>query len=145
MPDLNIEIIAPSKVTFSGGAKSITIPGTQGSFQVLFNHAPIMSTFEIGLVKVNIDNNNTLFFATGGGTIEVNKNKVLVLADSLEEVASIDVERAGRALERAKKRIEEKSPGTDLDRAQLALKRAINRILIVEKYLPKDSVNSSLK
>jgi F-type H+-transporting ATPase subunit epsilon len=145
MPDLNIEIITPSKVTFSGGAKSITIPGTQGNFQVLFNHAPIISTFETGLVKVNIDDNNTMIFATGGGTVEVNKNHVLVLADSLEEVSSIDVTRAGKALERAKKRIEEKSPATDLDRAQLALKRAINRILIVEKYLPKDSVNSRLK
>ena len=145
MSDLNIEIITPSKVTFSGGAKSITIPGTQGNFQVLFNHAPIISTFETGLVKVNIDDNNTMIFATGGGTVEVNKNHVLVLADSLEEVSSIDVTRAGKALERAKKRIEEKSPATDLDRAQLALKRAINRILIVEKYLPKDSVNSRLK
>jgi F-type H+-transporting ATPase subunit epsilon len=144
MPDLTIEIITPSKVAFSGGAKSITVPGTQGSFQVLFNHAPIMSTFEIGLVKINIANNNTLFFATGGGTVEVNKNKVLVLADSLEEVPSIDVERAGKSMERAKKRIEEKLSGTDLDRAQLALKRAVNRILIVEKYLPKDSVNSQL-
>ena len=130
MHNLNIEIITPSKVTFSGGAKSITIPGTLGSFQVLFNHAPIMSTFETGLVKINI---------------EVNKNNVLVLADSLEEVTSIDVERAGKAMERAKKRIEEKSSGTDLDRAQSALKRAINRINIVEKYLPKDSVNSRLK
>src|ERR1035437_7039233 len=129
MHDLNIEIITPSKVTFSGGAKSITIPGTLGSFQVLFNHAPIISTFETGLIKVNIEN----------------KNNVLVLADSLEGVASIDVERAGKALERAKKRIEEKLPGTDLDRAQTALKRAINRILIVEKYLPKDTVNSRLK
>jgi F-type H+-transporting ATPase subunit epsilon len=145
MPDLNVEIITPSKITFSGGAKSITIPGTLGSFQVLFNHAPLMSTFEIGLVKVNIDNNRTLFFATGGGTIEVNKNNILVLADSLEEVSLIDVERAGRALERAKKRIEEKSPDTDLDRAQSALKRAVNRINIVEKYLPKDIVNSRLK
>ena len=145
MPDLNIEIITPSKVTFSGGAKSITIPGTLGSFQVLFNHAPIMSTFETGLVKVNIDNNNTLFFATGGGTVEVNKNKVLVLADSLEEVTSIDIERAGRAMERSKKRIEEKIPGTDLDRAQAALIRALNRIQIVEKYLPKDTVNSRIK
>jgi F-type H+-transporting ATPase subunit epsilon len=145
MSDLNIEIITPSKVTFSGGAKSITIPGTEGSFQVLFNHAPIMSTLEIGLVTVNIDNTKTLFFATGGGTVEVNKNQVIVLADSLEEVTSIDVERAGRAMGRAKKRIDEKIPGTDLDRAQAALKRALNRIMIVEKYLPKDTVNSRLK
>ncbi|MDR3668406.1 MAG: ATP synthase F1 subunit epsilon [Ignavibacteriaceae bacterium] len=145
MPDLYIEIITPYKVTFSGDAKSITIPGTQGSFQVLFNHAPIISTFEIGFVKVIIPNNDTLFFATGGGTVEVNNNKILVLADSLEEVTSIDIERAGRAMERAKKRIEEKLPETDLERAQSSLKRALNRILVVEKYLPKDSVNTRVK
>jgi F-type H+-transporting ATPase subunit epsilon len=145
MPELNIEIVTPYKVTFSGGAKSITIPGTLGSFQVLFNHAPLISTFETGLVKVNIDNNKILFFATGGGTVEVNNNNVLVLADSLEDVESIDFERAGRSMERAKQRIEGKLPETDLDRAQAALKRAINRIRIVEKYLPKDSVNSRLQ
>jgi F-type H+-transporting ATPase subunit epsilon len=145
MPELNIEIVTPYKVTFSGGAKSITIPGTLGSFQVLFNHAPLISTFETGLVKVNIYNNKILFFATGGGTVEVNNNNVLVLADSLEDVESIDFERAGRSMERAKQRIEGKLPETDLDRAQAALKRAINRIRIVEKYLPKDSVNSRLQ
>jgi F-type H+-transporting ATPase subunit epsilon len=145
MAGLNIEIITPSKIVFSGEAKSITVPGTEGSFQVLFNHAPIISTFETGLVKIGIDDSSTHYFATGGGTVEVNNNKVLVLADSLEEVASIDVERAARAMERAKKRIEEKTPGTDLDRAQSALKRAINRIKIVEKYLPSDSVNARLR
>jgi F-type H+-transporting ATPase subunit epsilon len=145
MADLNIEIITLSKITYSGGAKSISLPGTDGNFQVLFNHAPIISTLDPGLIKINVDNAKTLFFATGGGTVEVIHNNVIVLADSLEEVISIDIERAGRAMERAKKRIDEKLPGTDLDRAQAALKRAMNRILIVEKYLPKDSVNSGLK
>jgi F-type H+-transporting ATPase subunit epsilon len=145
MADLNIEIITPAKITFSGGAKSISLPGTDGNFQVLFNHAPIISTLEPGLIKINIESNKTLYFAASGGTVEVNHNNVIVLADSFEEISSIDVLRAGRAMERAKKRIDEKLPGTDLDRARAALKRAMNRILIVEKYLPKDSVNSSLK
>ena len=142
MADLNLEIITPTKITFSGGAKSITIPGTVGSFQVLHNHAPIMSTFEIGLIKVDLDGNNVLYFATGGGTVEVLNNSVLVLADSLEAVATIDLERAKRALERARKRLEERRPETDLDRAQAALKRAVNRIQIVEKYLRGDVVKA---
>jgi F-type H+-transporting ATPase subunit epsilon len=142
MADLNIEIVTPSKITFSGGAKSITIPGTLGSFQVLLNHAPIISTFDIGLIKVNIDANSVLFLSTGGGTVEVIHNSVSVLADSLEAVAEIDVERAKRALERAKRRIEERHPETDLDRAQTALKRAMNRIQIVEKYLRGDVVKA---
>ena len=142
MAGLKLEIVTPSKTTFSGEITSITIPGTEGSFQVLFNHAPIMSIFEIGLVKVNVEGNNVLYFATGGGTVEVLNNTVLVLADSLESVALIDLERAKKALERAKRRIEERRPETDLDRAQAALKRAINRIQIVEKYLRGDVVRA---
>jgi F-type H+-transporting ATPase subunit epsilon len=142
MADLNLEIVTPSKITFSGGIKSITIPGVMGSFQVLFNHAPIMSIFEIGLIKVNLDGTKLLYFATGGGTVEVLNNSVLVLADSLEAVDVIDLERAKRALERAKRRLEERSPETDLDRAQAALKRAMNRIDIVEKYLRGDVVKA---
>ncbi len=140
MADLNLEIITPSKITFSGGIKSITIPGTVGSFQVLLNHAPILSTFEIGLIKVNLEAENILYFATGGGTVEVLNNSVLVLADSLEAVAAIDLERAKRALERAKRRLETRSHETDLERAENSLKRAINRIQIVEKYLRGDVV-----
>jgi len=140
MADLNLEIITPSKITFSGGVKSVTIPGTVGNFQILLNHAPIMSTFEIGLIKVNVDVNSILYFATGGGTVEVLNNSILVLADSLEAVELIDLERAKKALERAKKRLEERSQDTDLNRAESALKRAVNRIQIVEKYLRGDVV-----
>ena len=140
MADLNIEIVTPSKVTFSGGAKSITVPGTEGSFQVLHNHAPIMSIFEIGLIKVNLEASSVLYFATGGGTVEVLNNSVLVLADSLEAVETIDLERAKKALERARKRLAERAHETDLDRAEASLKRAINRIQIVAKYLRGDVV-----
>jgi F-type H+-transporting ATPase subunit epsilon len=142
MAELKLEIVTPSKITFSGGAKSITIPGTEGSFQVLYNHAPIMSTFEIGLIKVKLTADNILYFATGGGTVEVLNNSVLILADSLEAVDIIDLERAKRALERARKRLLDRLPETDLDRAQAALKRAVNRIQIVEKYLRGDIVKT---
>lgn len=142
MDDLKLEIVTPVKITFSGGIKSITIPGTEGSFQVLYNHAPIVSIFEIGLIKVNLDGTKLLYFATGGGTVEVLNNSVLVLADSLEAVDAIDLERAKRALERARRRLEDRRPETDLDRAQAALKRAMNRIDIVEKYLRGDVVKA---
>jgi F-type H+-transporting ATPase subunit epsilon len=144
MADLSIEIVTPAKITFSGDAKSISIPGVLGNFQVLHNHAPLISVFEIGLVKVNIDNTNILYFATGGGTVEVLNNNVLILADSLEAVEAIDLERAKRAVERAKRRLEARGPETDLDRAQTALKRAINRIQIVEKYLRGDVVKEKI-
>jgi F-type H+-transporting ATPase subunit epsilon len=129
MKELNIEIITPSKPAFSGKAKSITLPGTLGSFQVLYNHAPLLSTFEIGKIKIiGLDDKETEF-ATSGGTVEVLSNKILVLADSLESREEIDIERAQRSLDRAKERIGSHSKDKfDDARAEVSLKRAINRI-----------------
>jgi F-type H+-transporting ATPase subunit epsilon len=135
MAELTIEIITPSQTAYSGVVKSVTLPGTVGSFQVLVNHAPLISTLEIGLIIVQVDNANKLYFSTSGGTAEILDNKVLVLADSVENVDSIDIERAKSALERAKERLGRKdSKEIDVARAELALARAINRISLAEKY-----------
>jgi F-type H+-transporting ATPase subunit epsilon len=133
--NLYLEIITPAKIIFKGNIESVTIPGVEGSFQVLKNHAPLISVFEIGLVKIKIDQNTTKYYATGGGTIEVLNNNVLVLADSLEAVEEIDIERAMRARDRAEERLANKTDDTNLDRARAALARAINRLTLVEKYI----------
>ncbi len=132
---LYLEVITPSKIIFKGNIESVTIPGVEGSFQVLKNHAPLISIFEIGLVKIKVDANTTKYFSTGGGTVEVLNNNVLVLADSLEAVEEIDVERAKRAKERAEERLTHSTEDTDIERARVALARAVNRLTIVEKYI----------
>ncbi|HQF42740.1 MAG TPA: F0F1 ATP synthase subunit epsilon, partial [Ignavibacteriaceae bacterium] len=53
MSELNLEIITPSKSSRSREIKAITIPGTNGRFQVLKSHAPIISTFDIGMIKID--------------------------------------------------------------------------------------------
>ncbi|MFN3695560.1 MAG: ATP synthase F1 subunit epsilon, partial [Ignavibacterium sp.] len=97
------------------------------------NHAPIISTFEIGMIKIDLTDKSK-YFATAGGTIEVLNNKVLVLADSIESSDQIDIDRALKAKERAEKRLAEKKAETDIARAQAALARALNRIKIKEAY-----------
>lgn len=135
MAELTLEIITPYKAVYLGTVKSVTLPGTLGSFQVLVNHAPLISTLEIGLITVQLTNNDKLYFSTSGGTCEVLNNKVMVLADSAELVENIDIHRAKSALERAKERLGHKdSKEIDVTRAELALARAINRISIAEKY-----------
>ncbi len=127
--ELNVEIITPSKSAFTGKVKSISLPGTLGNFQVLFNHAPLLSTFEIGRIKIVDFNDKESEYATSGGTVEVLANKILVLADSFESKEDIDIERAERSLERAKERIASKSKEKiDEVRAEASLQRAINRI-----------------
>ncbi|QQS38037.1 MAG: F0F1 ATP synthase subunit epsilon [Ignavibacteriales bacterium] len=135
MASLNLEIITPSKSVFTGEIKSITIPGTSGSFQVLANHAPLISTFEIGEIKIEDVQSRKLSYSTAGGTVEISNNKVLVLADSLELVDNIDIQRALNSKERAENRLANKSvENIDVARAEASLARAINRIKLSEKY-----------
>jgi len=133
MAELNLEIVTPSKSAFSGEIKSITVPGTKGRFQVLKNHAPIISTLDIGMIKVDLPDGKANYYSTAGGTIEVLDNKVIVLADSIELVSEIDEERALQAKRRAEERLAEKNSEINISRAQAALARAINRISIKEK------------
>lgn len=135
MAELNLDIYTPSQLAYSAAVKAVTIPGTVGSFQVLHNHAPLLSTFEIGHIKVIVDDNTTLYFSTGGGTVEVLNNKVKILADSLEAINEIDVDRAKNALKRAEERLANRLvEKIDVARAEAALARAMNRIKLYEKY-----------
>jgi len=134
MAELYLEIITPSKIVYKNNILSVTIPGTLGSFQILKNHAPIISTFEIGMIKIQETKDSIKYFATGGGTVEVLNNKILVLADSLEAVEDIDVDRAKAARQRAEERLARKSD-IDIERAKAALARATNRLGLFEKYI----------
>ena len=80
---MKIEIITPDKKIFDGEIKSVRVPGKKGSFQVLKDHAPIISTLENGLVRIINQENNELIFDISGGVIEVEANKIILLADSV--------------------------------------------------------------
>lgn len=134
MAELNIEIISPEKPVFKDRIEAVTIPGTLGSFQILKDHAPLLSSFEIGVIKVKTDSKEN-YFSTAGGTVEVNNNNVLVLADSIEKVENIDEDRAQKAKQRAEERLRKKNDeAIDEARAKAALNRALNRLNAVKKY-----------
>lgn len=135
MNQLYLEIITPSKIGYKGNVTSVTVPGTKGNFQVLFNHAPIISSLEIGEVKIAEPGNKTQLFATSGGTIEVSNNKIIILAESFEKAEEIDTKRAEEAKKRAQERLK-KRKDSDIDdiRAELALKRALNRLKVSRKH-----------
>lgn len=78
---MHLEIITPDKKLFSGEAKSVKFPGVEGSFGVLENHAPIISSLKKGIVKVTEANAAVKNFEIKGGVVEVLKNKIIVLAE----------------------------------------------------------------
>jgi F-type H+-transporting ATPase subunit epsilon len=78
---MKVEIIDPDKTIFSGEANIVQLPGKDGSFEILNNHAPIISVLQKGKVKIIDMDKNTKFFEINGGVIEVLKNKILILAE----------------------------------------------------------------
>lgn len=77
---MHLEIITPDKKLFSGEVTSVQVPGMSGQFQVLNNHAPIISTLMKGKVKIKSAKGEEIF-EVNGGVIEVLKNNVIVLAE----------------------------------------------------------------
>lgn len=78
---MNIEIINPDKIIFSGKVDLVQLPGKDGSFEILNKHAPLISILKEGKIKIIDKNKNTQFFDIKGGVIEVLHNNVLILAE----------------------------------------------------------------
>ena len=77
---MNIEIITPDTTIYEGEAELVQLPGIDGSFEILNNHAPLISALKQGKVKIKRDGTDE-FFDIKGGVIEVLDNKILILAE----------------------------------------------------------------
>lgn len=78
---MKLEIITPDKKLFEGDVKSAVFPGSEGSFGVLNNHAPMIATLKDGNIELVEENNSKQNFEVKGGVVEVFNNKVIVLAE----------------------------------------------------------------
>jgi len=76
-----LEIITPEKKAFEGEVTSVKLPGFSGGFEILNNHAPIISTLTKGDIRIITVDNKTETLAINGGVIEMQNNKIIVLAD----------------------------------------------------------------
>ncbi len=132
---LNLEVVTPRKLVVSDEVDLCTVPGTEGVFGVMANHAPILSTLNIGQMHFNKDG-EIVKLAISGGFVEVSNNKMTVLAEAAEVSEEIDVERALRAKERAEKRLQQAQAGRediDMARAMAAFARATARLKVAGK------------
>ena len=78
---MKLEIITPEEEIFSGEITSIKLPGTNGGFEILNNHAPIISTLKKGEIRIITSSKKTEKFNINGGVIEMQNNNIIVLAD----------------------------------------------------------------
>jgi len=76
-----LEIVTPEEKLFAGEVKLVQLPGSKGSFEMLRNHAPIISTLESGSIKIVTLDGKEQTFEVKGGVIEGSNNKIIVLAE----------------------------------------------------------------
>jgi F-type H+-transporting ATPase subunit epsilon len=81
---MNLVILSPDKEIFSGEVKSVAVPGTDGGFQMLNNHAPIVSSLEKGEVKVVKANGDKITYTITGGFVEMLNNEVSLLVSGVK-------------------------------------------------------------
>jgi F-type H+-transporting ATPase subunit epsilon len=125
MSTIQVNILTPDGAKYNGEATGIIVPGVLGSFEVRHNHAPIVSTLEVGPVRLKTDN-KIMLYAISGGTIEVNANVVSLIVETAESIDEIDKSRAEEAKERAIANLHDSDK--DRERAKIALAKAENRL-----------------
>lgn len=99
---IEVEIVTPQNTLFSGKAESVSVPGKQSPFQILHNHASIVSALDPGAVKIVDAKGETKYFAISGGLAEVRSNKVSILSQLAEASATIDSKAAEAKIEELK-------------------------------------------
>ena len=122
-----LSVVTPEKVVFEQEVRSIIAPGSEGYLGVLSNHAPLITALIPGKLSVEDSAGNESIYSLSGGFLEVSKNIAVVLADAIEKPEEIDKDRAKRAEERARQRLSHRTRDIDVERAEAALARALNR------------------
>ena len=85
MPSFQLDIVTPEKKIYSGLVNSFQAPGSTGSFQILYNHAPLITTLGRGRIKVETAEGEELNYSIEGGVVEVLRNTTNVLVERIDE------------------------------------------------------------
>lgn len=134
-----INIVTPNGLIYSHRGSSVSMRAIDGDRQILYNHLPILTPLTIGEVRVqrgaDVDH-KVDHIAVSGGIIEFANNVATIIADNAERARNIDLSRAEAAKRRAEALIKEAKEKHDeqlLERAQIALRRAVNRIHVYDE------------
>jgi F-type H+-transporting ATPase subunit epsilon len=126
----HLSVLTPQRSVLEAEVLSIVAPGSAGYLGVLAHHAPLVTALVPGRLTVKDASGEETLYAISGGFLEVSDNRATILADALESAAGVDVERAKRARDRARKLLQDRPPELDVPRAERALRRAENRLKV---------------
>lgn len=125
---IKLKIITPKGLYHECMAKSINTKSVEGEFTLLSNHIPLVAMLIPSKLAIEEETGTRVIYAIGGGLLQFANNEMRILADNIEGKEDIDLERAMEAKKRAEDRLKSHNGDLNIEKAELALKRAINRI-----------------
>jgi F-type H+-transporting ATPase subunit epsilon len=126
---IKLDIVTAERQVYSGDVDFVSAPGVMGTLGILPKHSPLLTALEVGELRFKKGDEEERF-AVSGGFMEVQPDRVIVLADTAERAEEIDLERAEAARQRAEKLLKERPPGVDLSRIEGALRRSRIRLKV---------------
>ena len=128
---IRLDIVTPEKVAYSDDVSMVIARTTGGDIGILPGHAPLIAALVIWPLRIMIDEEEKEMTMCGG-FIEVQPDKITILANCSELPEDIDVARAQVAKERAENRLREQKETIDIARAEAALRRALIRLTVAQ-------------
>ena len=128
----NLRIVTPTRQIVREETEELQVPGKEGYLGILVGHAPLLSELKIGEITYR-QGGELRHLAVSWGFLEVLPDQVTVLAETVEKSANIDISRAQAAKERAERRLNHPDPDTDIDRATVALQKALSRLEVASR------------
>lgn len=132
---MNIRVLTPDRVICSTSADEVILPGLTGLVGVLDGHATMITALETGLLRIKLEEAWTPIILCGG-LAEIDRNRVTVLVNDVEEFINIELRDTAKELEEAKLALEQAEDSKDRLDASVELKKAVARTEGV-KYLSK--------
>jgi F-type H+-transporting ATPase subunit epsilon len=133
MSTLHLEIVTIERKIFDDHVNMVIAPGSEGVLGILPRHTPLITALHYGELQIKKEGQEDLFFAIGGGFMEVQPHHVVVLADAAERAEEIDISRAEEARRRAEEFLAKAKEDVDFARAEVALRRSITRLKVAER------------
>jgi F-type H+-transporting ATPase subunit epsilon len=129
---LHLEIVTPERLVYSDDVDRVQVPGSEGELGILPHHAPLVATLGTGELRI-IKGSSEESIAVIGGFVQVRPDKVVIMAESADLAAEIDLERAQQARRDAEKALEGTAGVPDLSAARAELQRALLHIRVAER------------
>src|ERR1700691_1602151 len=133
MDTIHVDIVSAEGEIFSGPARMVFLPGSEGELGVMPRHAPLLTLLKPGEVRVQPPEGEELSFYVGGGALEIQPKRVTVLADTAARAKDLDEAAAVAARQRAEQALAGHLDKITQAEALAELARAIAQIKLIEK------------